>query len=414
MKKILYSSFIGIPSPDVGGPNKIIYSLMNTIDLSFYDVSFLSKNIFFKMRTDNFSNNKVMEVPFISKCSLFAFQKFALYRYLLNNTVYLLFQYFVAKRNFSRAIKSQRFDIIHSHDPRSMFLLKNISGIKILTIHSKGSLVKDVFNYVKEGFFSSYLIKLLEKIEREALQIADWVTFPSRAAKDLYLSELNLPDSDKYKIVYNGIEIGLEEQGALKSLSTSKYPFIKNIDSITILNVADHTEVKNIDLVLNVVRDLVHKYKQKVQFINIGGGPETVKLKNLVDKYEIVNEVNFLGYKPNSVVMDLMKRFDVFLILSERVVFDMVILEALVNRMLVIANDDGGNKEIIENGKNGFLVNPIDVDRISNLIIKHYEDNIIKDNSLISISKFSKTKMFKNYEVLYCAESKDSFERFVE
>ena len=88
-------------------------------------------------------------------------------------------------------------------------------------------------------------------------------------------------------------------------------------------------------------------------------------------------QVKFLGQIPNVDVIRLMKVCDYFIMPSTNVVFDLVILEALAAGITILASSEGGNKEIIIDGKNGYLIaNKSEMDVI-NIILNKKRSQLI-------------------------------------
>ena len=106
-----------------------------------------------------------------------------------------------------------------------------------------------------------------------------------------------------------------------------KYAINKNGFDFTMLNVAQHVEPKNIDLIIKPVKVLRDKYSKKVQLINVGNGYLTEYLTNLVKENNLEKQVKFLGIIPNEDVIRLMKCLDIFIQTSNKVIFDLVVLK---------------------------------------------------------------------------------------
>jgi len=94
-----------------------------------------------------------------------------------------------------------------------------------------------------------------------------------------------------------------------------------------------------------------------------------------------------------------MRVCDFLIMPSERVVFDMVILEALASGLCVIASEEGGNIEIIQEGINGYFIK----DFTSSEILAKIIENKKPDNQIIiySIRNYSLNTMITNYCNLY-------------
>jgi len=85
---------------------------------------------------------------------------------------------------------------------------------------------------------------------------------------------------------------------------------------------------------------------------------------------------------------------------SERVVFDMVILEALASGLPIIASDEGGNREIISDGKNGYLLKNNSAKHIA-IVISTIIDKRKEINTNLLPYWATKKNFLKQYEMLY-------------
>jgi glycosyltransferase involved in cell wall biosynthesis len=93
-----------------------------------------------------------------------------------------------------------------------------------------------------------------------------------------------------------------------------------------------------------------------------------------------------------------MKYCNIYLSLSERVIFDLVILEALACGMNVFTSNDGGNKEIINNS-NGCLINSKNLEDVAEIIVNSKLD--YREPAIDSVKKFSILSTVNNYFELY-------------
>jgi glycosyltransferase involved in cell wall biosynthesis len=182
----------------------------------------------------------------------------------------------------------------------------------------------------------------------------------------------------------------------------NKYGIVKIKYDGLILNVGSHIKVRNIDILIQTIKYLKDIYNKNYLLINAGTGYLTSQLQKLVEELKVNSQVKFLGQIPNKDVIRLMKACDLFIMPSERVIFDMVILEALSSGIKVIASADGGNKEIIKDGENGYLIDNISPQSIANIVISNLSLNRFNQNKLITIKE-----MIKDYIDIYmnCGKS---------
>ena len=80
------------------------------------------------------------------------------------------------------------------------------------------------------------------------------------------------------------------------------------------------------------------------------------QLQKHVAEMGLINHVRFLGHCPN--VPDLLRQLDVVVCSSHVEPFGICVIEAMASARPVVATRVGGIPEIVEDGRNGFLVSP--------------------------------------------------------
>lgn len=140
----------------------------------------------------------------------------------------------------------------------------------------------------------------------------------------------------------------------------------------------------------------ISKLKRKIKNIKyyiLGEGNLKNKLEIYANSLGVADDIVFLGYIKNP--YSLMKNSNVLLLTSLYEGFSNVILESLfLNVPVVATNSTGGNKEIILNGKNGFLTEVGNSDDIvKKLIMVKNQKNFDFD-----VSKFEISFIGKEYE----------------
>jgi glycosyltransferase involved in cell wall biosynthesis len=93
-----------------------------------------------------------------------------------------------------------------------------------------------------------------------------------------------------------------------------------------------------------------------VHLIIIGAGEEYSKLKQLIFKHDLTERVHLLGHLDGA---QYLKAFDIFILPSKKEGLPYVLLEAGLAGLPAIASDLPGNRDIIETGQSGLLIEPI-------------------------------------------------------
>ncbi|MBF0195351.1 MAG: glycosyltransferase, exosortase A system-associated, partial [Magnetococcales bacterium] len=111
-------------------------------------------------------------------------------------------------------------------------------------------------------------------------------------------------------------------------------------------------------LILAMVK--ICQQRQDVVLLLVGGGPEEASLKALVKEHNLQNQVLFTGRVDHKQVPLYYQLVDILIyprldIRLTDLVTPLKPLEAMASSKLVLASDVGGHKELIKDGKTGYL-----------------------------------------------------------
>lgn len=170
--------------------------------------------------------------------------------------------------------------------------------------------------------------------------------FISKHGRDYYQQEFGFIENCSYKI---------SRLGVFGPVSVSSRTRDTNL---TLLCVANAIPLKRVELIIEALA-LINSYT--VSWTYIGAGESLQTLKQLAGKL-LDGKPNvryeFLGFVPNEVVQDFYQQYaiDAFILTSSSEGLPVSIQEAFSYGVPAISTSVGGVPEIIENGKNGFLL----------------------------------------------------------
>ncbi len=156
-------------------------------------------------------------------------------------------------------------------------------------------------------------------------------------------------------------------------------------DAFIVGTIAELHKNKGLSYAIEAFSKISHK-NSFIYYIILGGGEEKHALKNLINEHRLENRVFLLGFVDNAAVF--LPAFDMFLLPSITEGLALVIIEAGLASLPIVATNVGGIPEIIEDMKNGLLVRPRDPKAIVDAIQK-----LIADPSLTTT--FGKTLLEK-------------------
>ncbi|RKN74920.1 glycosyltransferase family 4 protein [Paenibacillus ginsengarvi] len=115
---------------------------------------------------------------------------------------------------------------------------------------------------------------------------------------------------------------------------------------------------KGVPVLLEAAKLVQKRISRPVKVIIAGGSSKrayTKRLKSLAHSLHV--QTRFLGTIPHHRIHRIYKQADVFVCPSQKhEAFGLVNVEAMASGLPVVASDNGGIREIIENGQTGFLV----------------------------------------------------------
>jgi len=120
---------------------------------------------------------------------------------------------------------------------------------------------------------------------------------------------------------------------------------------------------KNQELIIRVARELERSHPE-LQFVLVGGGDDEAMLKAAAHG---LTNVAFTGFVEN--VGDYLASFDLFILPSNREGIGGILLDAMGQRLAVIASAVGGLSDIVHDGENGLLIAPARVDQLRDAIL---------------------------------------------
>ena len=162
--------------------------------------------------------------------------------------------------------------------------------------------------------------------------------------------------------------------------------------------VASHLrESKGIQDLIAAVALLPDTVKMKLKIDVYGDGPYGVVLRDKVNSYKLADVFSFKGNSPD--LKSIYCHYDYMLQPTHMECFSLSILESLAANVPVITTNVGGNKEIIESGKNGFIYSVKDIVALKNLILDLFsgEINITTETTSLIEEGFSLELMVTNH-----------------
>ncbi len=241
-------------------------------------------------------------------------------------------------------------EIIHVHGAHELtYLVKGVfpSTPVIFTCHGYNS-DYPFLDYKLSAFFNN-------KYSNKVITVSDY------ERKNLLKAGLS---ENKLVVIYNGIQ----ENKKMRNLPMK-------IDGFILGTCARLTKRKGINYLIEAFQRIREKYKD-IHLVIIGDGEDRKNLEKLVSQNN-KDYVHFLGSIPEA--SSYFSNFHIFVLPSLNESFGIVILEAMAQRIPVIATRVGGVREIIRDKETGILVAPKDVRSLVEAIIELLENEELRN-----------------------------------
>lgn len=290
---------------------------------------------------------------------------------------------------FYKIFRKYTFDIVHTHSSKTgLFgrIAARLAGVKIVvhTIHG--------FPFHPHQSRISYLF--FKNLERIAGVFCDRAISVNTYEKDLAIHE-KVISRNKIASIYNGIF----ELKSSNPVDRSQYNIPEK--HIIIGTMGRLSEPKNMINITSVAIEVVLK-SDNISFVFVGDGEQRKIIEDMISQSGTSDRIHLVGWQDD--IAQWYDLFDIVLLYSKWEGLSLTILEAMSMKKPLIVSNIKGNKEMVFEERNGYLV--------------EIDDHQDLTKKIISLSKdMRKQKIFgaESYKIFLESFTIDTFiERYME
>ncbi|MDO8467165.1 MAG: glycosyltransferase family 4 protein [bacterium] len=292
--------------------------------------------------------------------------------------------------------KAKNFDAIYAQDPVSVGLPALIAA----RLRGKKFFIRVAGDYAWEQSAQRFGVKetidefqnkkygfrvgVLRAIQRFVVGRADLVITPSNYFRKLVGGWIKNPE--KVKTIYNGIEL---ERIQKTNLQNSNAKLIASTGRLV--------PWKGFDVLIELMKEEDLKdWSLRIY----GDGPDKQKLQNLISKNDLQDRVLLVGAQDRKTLLSDAEAASIFVLNTTFESFSFQVVEEMYRGVPVVTTNIGSLPELIENNKEGILVEPNNKGQILDAIKKISQDEAFRElivkNAQEKAQQFSITRTVDN------------------
>lgn len=282
-----------------------------------------------------------------------------------------------AIKQLKKIISEEKFDIIHCHTPMGGVVTRLASKKARKKYHTRVIYTAHGFHFYKGAPIHNWLLfypveKYLAKytdtlitINKEDYELAN-KKFSKRCHNIEYVPGVGI-DENKFNFKMTK----KEKSDLRKSLG------LKDSDFVMIYP-AEISKRKNQMWLINSIDNLLKEHSD-IHLLLPGKDSLNGKCQELVKKLNLENQIHFLGYRKD--IPKLLKISNLSVSSAKQEGLPVNIMEAMYVGLPIVATDCRGNRDLVEDGKNGYLIKQSSIKIFIDSVVKVYS-NVSKYNKI--------------------------------
>ncbi len=242
----------------------------------------------------------------------------------------------------TRAIRG--VDLVHVHEGRSVYS----AYLRALLSQTPYILTRRVNNPIHEHWLAHQAYRRATFVVAVAPQVAEVVSA--------------FDPSIRLRVIHSassGLNVDAARSAAIRGADPGKL-LVGHIGALDI-------KQKGQEVIIQVARELQETHPD-IRFLLVGGGEDAAVLRKSATG---LRNLAFTGFVDN--VGDYLAAFDVFILPSYKEGIGSILLDAMEQRLPIVASRVGGVPEIVHDGDNGILIDPARPDQLKAALLRLHD-----------------------------------------
>lgn len=306
-----------------------------------------------------------------------------------------------ALRKIKEIIREFQPDIVHTHAAKAGALgRKAAHDCKVPVI------LHTFHGHVFHSYFNKFKTEIFRQIEKNLASKSTGIIAISDIQKHELSSIYRIAKKDKIKVIPLGFDLNPFQENLEEKRKYTRENYKLEDNQIGVAIVGRLAPIKNHDLFLDAVEKVASKTHKNVVYFIVGDGETRQAIELRVNQLKSENNIDI---RMTSWIKDI-KTFnagmDIVCLTSHNEGTPVSLIEAQACNLPVISTDVGGVRDIIDEGKTGFVVPKNDVDSFSEKLLELIENDSLRlqmaSNGWDFVrEKYHYTRLVRDIEMYY-------------
>lgn len=305
-----------------------------------------------------------------------------------------------AIKQLRKIIKDEKFDVIHTHTPMGSVVTRLAAKKYRKKYHTRVIYTAHGLHFFKGASLKNWL--LFYPVEKYLSKFTDTLILINQEDYDLCKRKFKKCKDIQY---VPGVGID-EEKFDFKMTKKEKVELRKSLglkeNDFVMIYPAELNKNKNQIMLINAMVDLTKKY-DNIKLLLPGKDSYNGYYQKIVRDNKLDEYIKFLGFRKD--IPQLLKISDLAVATSQREGLPVNIMEAMYVGLPIVATNCRGQRDLVKDHINGYLVNLSDQDRFNNCIEKVYlsndKNNKFGEESKYVIREYLLNKIILKMEIIY-------------
>ena len=298
-----------------------------------------------------------------------------------------------------KVINNEKYDIIHTHTPMGSVVTRLAAASARKKFGTRVIYTAHGFHFYKGAPKLNWIIfypieKILSKITDTLITINN---------EDYELAKSKFFCKDVQYVPGVGID---EDKFNIKMTKKEKIELRKSLgikeDDFVIIYPAEISKRKRQEWLINAISNLLKKYNN-IHILLPGKDSLNGRCNILINELGLQNQIHLLGYRKD--IPKLLLISDLSISSARQEGLPVNIMEAMYVGLPIVASNCRGNRDLVLDGKNGYLVELEDSNRFSNCVKYLYSNkelsNKFSNESKKLIKQYILNNILKNMQKIY-------------